>query len=74
MGSIPVGIPIPGVFWDTALRSWLVSNTKLVSGKAFNRLRQQLADVQLGQLPEVGEKHAKGYRFRLGKDAKGGFG
>jgi integrase len=44
-----------------------MSSTTTTSGKAFNRLRQQLADIQLGRLPDVGERHPKGFRFRIGR-------
>ena len=36
-------------------------------GKALNRLRRQLTDLHLGILPDVGQHHAKGYRYSIGK-------
>src|SRR5687767_8393915 len=42
-----------------------------ISTKSLNRLREAIGNSQLGILPDVGKKHAKGYRYAIGQHADG---
>ena len=42
-----------------------------ISTKSLNRLREAIGNSRLGILPDVGKKHAKGYRYTTGQHADG---